>query len=137
MKTKYRLKSKKCLPDGVRRIATEQLDRAIYQLIDSKEPRDEAVHDTRKVRLVEYEIQMPTTLTAGPTTFKIMNKGQTDHNIAIENGAKREMDAVLKPGETGTLKIDLIDLKPGEYYVWCPVGSHEAYGMSLDLTVTE
>jgi len=87
-----------------------------------------------EVKLVEFEIQMPTELPAGATTFNITNAGQTEHNIAISNGINEEMQELLEPGES---KKWTLNLKPGDYYVWCPVGSHESYGMSLDLKVTE
>jgi len=31
----------------------------------------------------------------------------------------------------------ILDLMPGSYEVYCPVGNHEAQGMVVELTVTE
>lgn len=64
----YRLASNEAVPDGIRRIATEQLDKALAQLEaldpDSADTADEAIHDARKrfkkvravLRLVRDEI---------------------------------------------------------------------------------
>ena len=59
----YRLEAEELFPQGVRRIAREQLDRAVEQLTEA-EDRDEAVHEARKhfkkiravLRLVRDEI---------------------------------------------------------------------------------
>ncbi len=64
LKTSYRLKAYETLPAGIKRIALEQIDRALVQLINSPRGRDEAVHDARKcfkktravLRLVRDEI---------------------------------------------------------------------------------
>jgi uncharacterized cupredoxin-like copper-binding protein len=62
---------------------------------------------------------MPTTLAAGPTTFKVTNTGNKKHDFRIEgNGIKEKLKSNLKQGESGTLQVDL---KPGKYKVYCPV----------------
>ncbi|NIR50351.1 hypothetical protein GWO43_17745 [candidate division KSB1 bacterium] len=60
----YRLDDQETLPDGITRIATEQVGRALGQLTTGVDDRDEAVHDARKclkkvravLRLVRDEI---------------------------------------------------------------------------------
>lgn len=87
-----------------------------------------------EVRLSEYAIQMPQTLPAGPTTFAIRNEGQKSHSFRIEGpGIEGSSVAVLRPGETANLQITL---QPGEYKVYCPIGSHSAKGMTMKLTVS-
>ena len=38
----------------------------------------------------------------------------------------------LSAGEKGTLEVDLV---PGKYEVWCPVGNHKERGMDTSITV--
>lgn len=94
----------------------------------------EAVEATEvEVGLREWAIDMPTELPAGPTTFVVTNIGDFDHNIAIEGqGIERVFDANLAPGETMEMTVDLV---PGNYYVYCPIGTHAAQGMELTLVV--
>lgn len=87
------------------------------------------------VVLVDGEIEMPDTLPAGPTTFEVVNNGQMLHNLEIEGqGIEVMLDRDLNPGETGTMEVDL---QPGEYVAYCPVGDHRERGMEMALTVTE
>lgn len=86
------------------------------------------------VKLSEFTIEMPTTLPAGPTTFNVTNIGKLPHNIEIEgNDIEVELESDLGSGESGVLQVDLT---PGTYKVYCPVGNHEGRGMVLELTVS-
>jgi hypothetical protein len=87
------------------------------------------------VGLSNFVIEMPDTLPAGPTRFAITNNGQAPHNFVIEgNGQSRRLANNLQPGQSGFLNIDLA---PGTYTIFCPVGegAHRAQGMELALTV--
>ncbi len=65
--TSYRLMPDESIPAGIKRIAQEQADRALGQLVDLSNNRDEAIHDARKcfkkiratLRLVRDEIGEP------------------------------------------------------------------------------
>jgi len=86
-----------------------------------------------EVKLTEYKIEMPTSVSAGTTTFKVTNTGDETHGFEIEgNGIEVALKPRLKKGESGSLQVDL---KPGTYKVYCPVLGHKRRGMSLDLTV--
>lgn len=88
---------------------------------------------TVDVRLTEFSIAMPATIDAGSTTFKVTNAGSAVHNFVVSlNGVDRKFDANLNPGETKTLQLDL---QPGTYTIYCPVGSHKDKGMQVDLVV--
>ena len=88
-----------------------------------------------EVTETEFAIEMPDTLPAGPVTFRVTNAGTIEHNFEVEGqGIEEELPANLQPGESGTLEVDL---EPGTYEVYCPVGNHEAQGMRVELTVTE
>jgi len=86
-----------------------------------------------EVHLTEYAVAMPTTLPAGPTTFAVHNDGHKTHSFKIEGpGIDELLSKPVRPHETGTLQVTL---QPGEYKVYCPIGSHSAKGMTLTLAV--
>ncbi len=88
-----------------------------------------------QVELIAYEIRMPAQLPPGPTEFVVTNIGELPHNFEIEGqGIEREFEEDLQAGETRTMQVDL---QPGEYRVYCPVGNHAERGMEMTLTVTE
>lgn len=91
---------------------------------------------TVNVILKEFTIDMPSTVAAGPTMFRVKNSGDIDHNFEIEGqGIEKKFDHALEPGASLSLTVDL---KPGTYTVYCPVGNHaNARGMKTSLTVTE
>jgi len=84
--TSYRLRTDEALPVGIKRIAVEQVERAIWQLTTPKNDRDIAVHDARKcckktravLRLVRDEI--------GQDTYRREN--------ALYRDAARELSAL-------------------------------------------
>ena len=93
-----------------------------------------APDNTVNVSLSEYKIDMPATVPAGPTIFKVSNVGEKTHTFKIEgNGLEEKLKENLKKGTSGTMQVDL---KPGTYKVTCPVMGHNHKGMALDLTVT-
>ena len=109
--------------------------------VSSQEPGDTkmaaAMPETEKgsveVKLTEYKIEMPASVGAGVTTFKVTNAGEETHGFEIEgSGIEKALKPRLKKGESGSLQVDL---KPGTYKVYCPVLGHKRHGMSLDLTV--
>ena len=88
-----------------------------------------------EVGLIEYEINMPASIPAGPTTFEVTNNGTAPHNFEIEGqGIERVFEVNLQPGETQTMEVDLV---VGSYTVYCPVGNHRQMGMELQLNVTD
>jgi uncharacterized cupredoxin-like copper-binding protein len=87
-----------------------------------------------EVHLHEYAVEMPKTLPAGPTTFVVHNDGKKTHSFKIEGpGIDQILAQPVDPQTTGELKVTL---QPGEYKVYCPIGSHEVKGMKTTLTVT-
>src|SRR5262245_38808518 len=96
-------------------------------------PAVKAADNTVNVTLSEYKIDMPTTLPAGPTTFKVTNTGSKKHTFKIEgNGIEEKLKSDLKERESGTIRVDL---KPGTYKVTCPVMDHTDKGMALEIKV--
>ena len=97
-----------------------------------------------EVSLTEYDIQMSnplyaieelTSFPAGSQTFRVTNNGTTEHNFEIEGqGIEEVFETSLSPGVTQTMQLNL---EPGTYEVYCPVGNHREQGMEMQLTVTQ
>jgi uncharacterized cupredoxin-like copper-binding protein len=100
----------------------------------SAEPQTDKAAGTVDVHLSEYAVQMPQTLPAGPTTFVVHNDGKKVHSFRIEGPGLSEI--LAKPVEPQMTESLQVTLQPGEYKVYCPVGSHENKGMKTTLKVT-
>ena len=88
------------------------------------------------VGLTEFAIAMPNALPAGPTRFSIHNNGTAPHSFVIEGqGIEKKLANNLQPGQSAFLNVDLA---PGTYTIYCPVGegAHRAKGMEVQVTVT-
>ena len=106
---------------------------ALTTAVRSQEPPQKDAAPV-EVHLSEYAIDMPHTLPAGPTTFVVHNDGKKTHSFKIEGpGIDELLSAPVKPKKSGNLQVTLL---PGEYKVYCPIGSHEPRGMKMTLTVT-
>jgi plastocyanin len=85
------------------------------------------------VRLSEYSIEMPDTLTAGMHSFTITNAGTIKHNFAIEGpGVMQKLASDLMRGDSAPMTVNL---QKGIYTVYCPVDGHRGRGMSRTITV--
>ena len=85
------------------------------------------------VSLTEYAIAVPSSLPAGTVTFSVTNDGSVTHSFEVEGaGLEEVLEVPLEPGETGTLTVDLA---PGTYEVYCPIGNHASEGMRSEVTV--
>jgi plastocyanin len=71
---------------------------------------------------------------AGSVTITMDNPSgdQMPHAIAIEGEGVDQDGEVAQPGGTSTVTVDL---KPGKYTFYCPVGQHRQNGMEGTLTV--
>jgi plastocyanin len=72
------------------------------------------------------------TVAAGEVTITATNDGATLHNLEVEGNGVEEITDDLDPGQSGELKLDL---EPGEYEIYCAIGTHAAQGMEGTLTV--
>jgi plastocyanin len=75
----------------------------------------------------------PTDLTAqaGEVSIELVNESSVPHAIEVEgNGVEEESETVTGANTTLT-----VELEPGEYELYCPVGDHQAQGMDGTLTV--
>jgi uncharacterized cupredoxin-like copper-binding protein len=109
---------------------------ALSAAFAAEDPKTDPGAGKVTVRLSEYKVDLPATLPAGPTTFLVRNVGEKTHSFKIE-GPGITTDTLLAkpvpPDSTAELQVTLV---PGEYKVYCPIGSHEGKGMVRKLTVT-
>ncbi len=85
------------------------------------------------VSLDDFVINMPDRLPAGATTFNITNVGERVHNLVIEGqGVEAALPQDLEAGQSGSMTVELA---PGEYTAYCPVGQHADRGMMMTLIV--
>jgi plastocyanin len=90
--------------------------------------------ETVDVSLTDFAIDPPNpTVPAGTVTFAVANDGATVHNLEIEGtGVEAELEPDLQAGDSGELTVDL---QPGTYEYFCPIGNHAEMGMDGELTV--
>jgi plastocyanin len=69
---------------------------------------------------------------AGTITFLARNDGAISHDFAIQGQGVAHKIALLKPGHTASLTVDL---QPGTYTYTCTVPGHALLGMKGTLTV--
>ncbi|MHB9026065.1 MAG: cupredoxin domain-containing protein [Armatimonadota bacterium] len=88
------------------------------------------------VEMTEFAFTItPERVPAGDVIFNVRNTGNTVHVFEIEGqGIERETPR-MQPGERTTLQVE--NMRPGTYEVYCPVGNHEERGMRTTFIVTE
>ena len=86
---------------------------------------------TVQVTESEFKIVLaPSSLKAGPVTFKVTNSGAIPHDLAIVGGAKTSL---IKPHGSATLTTTL---KTGPIELYCSVPGHKAAGMDVKTKVS-
>ena len=68
----------------------------------------------------------------GPVTFKMQNKSQVPHDLAVQGPGVSGKTPIVSNGGTGQFKATL---KPGTYTYFCTVDGHRAAGMQGKLVV--
>lgn len=90
---------------------------------------------TVEAKLSEWKIELSaSTVPAGPVTVTATNAGSIPHALELEGQGIEQKTDLIQPGSTATLTVNL---KPGSYEVYCPVGetSHKKLGMETQLKV--
>jgi plastocyanin len=72
------------------------------------------------------------TATAGSVEIDFANKSQLPHAVEIEGNGVEETTETVTGEDAPPLTVDL---KPGTYEFYCPVGDHRAAGMEGKLVV--
>lgn len=118
---------------------------------------EDAAADGLPIELGEWFVSEPDGITAGSTTFALMNVGENPHAFAIAKGTSYEdlpqkdngavdQEALgddfigsadnIDPGGSGSITFDL---EPGDYVFFCPIefgpNSHAAAGQVLSVTI--
>lgn len=69
---------------------------------------------------------------AGPVTIVMANPSSVPHAIGVKRDGLDEQGEEVGRGERSTVSVELA---PGSYTFYCPVGSHEQAGMRGTLEV--
>jgi plastocyanin len=69
---------------------------------------------------------------AGAVTIHVVNDGSFGHALELEGNGVEEKTETLGSGDSADLTVDL---QPGTYELYCPIGNHRAMGMEATLTV--
>jgi uncharacterized cupredoxin-like copper-binding protein len=89
---------------------------------------------TVKVSETEYKLDPsdPKVAKSGVVAFEATNDGKIDHALEIHWPEGEVETEPFPPGESRTIKIEL---EPGRYEWYCPVGDHKDRGMKGEITV--
>jgi uncharacterized cupredoxin-like copper-binding protein len=81
-----------------------------------------------QVALRDFALEPPNLeVDGGTVTLTVVNDGQTTHALEVEGDGVEEETALLEPGESAELTVELAK---GEYEMYCPVGNHRGQGMA-------
>jgi plastocyanin len=99
-------------------------------------PTTEGVGTVVTVEMTDFALALSQpTFTPGTYTFRASNEGQAPHTISI-NGPGVEDQTAGGPARPGQEVEMTVTLQPGTYEIWCPVGNHQALGMTSTFTVS-
>jgi hypothetical protein len=87
---------------------------------------------TIDVALDDFSIEGDLVAPAGSVRLNAVNVGVIPHNVGLRGGP---ISAELRPG--GSTELDLGDLAPGTYELYCDVADHVEQGMVATLVVTD
>jgi len=97
---------------------------------------DAATASSLTVRLSEWKVEpSQRTVPTGEVEINVKNSGTIPHTLEIEGqGIEKEL-APINAGATGKLRINL---PPGTYELYCPIGdgAHKKMGMIAHIEVT-
>lgn len=88
-----------------------------------------------KAELREWKISLNSpSVSSGRVTIEVHNSGAAAHSFEIEGNGIEQRTRPVAPDSTVTLSLEL---KPGKYDIYCPLGSglHKKMGMTASLAV--
>ena len=89
------------------------------------------VGSTVDVTLGEYVIRGDLTAPAGEVRLRAFNQGGINHNVGVRGG---HISNDLHPGAETT--VDIGNLVPGTYQLYCDIADHAQRGMVANLVIT-
>lgn len=92
----------------------------------------EAAPQTISWELSEFSIDGPAQISSAPTSFQVVNVGGQIHNLVIEETGQSSPD--LAGGESAVMNVG--DLQPGTYTIFCSIAGHREAGMETQLVVS-
>ena len=84
-----------------------------------------------ELELFEFGISGDLEMPSGPITLSATNTGGIPHNVGVRGVA---ISNEIGPGDS--LELELGELAPGQYELYCDIVGHEDAGMVADFTVT-
>jgi plastocyanin len=88
------------------------------------------------VRLTESEFKIdPAQLQvtkSGVVEFQVQNGGKVTHALEVEGKGARKQTGDIPAGASASIQVEL---DPGSYELYCPLGSHRRKGMSASVNV--
>jgi plastocyanin len=95
----------------------------------------EGVGNVVTVEMTDFALALSqSAFTPDTYTFRASNEGQAPHTISI-NGPGVEDQTAGGPAQPGQEVELTVTLQSGTYEIWCPVGNHQALGMTSTFTV--
>ncbi len=108
---------------GVAAVAITQGDSAVSAPVST----------TLNISLQEFSLTGDLTAPAGNVSLLTSNKGSMIHNVVSDKLGKKSADV----GAGGTTQLDLGNLTPGTYEIYCDIPGHKTAGMVATLTITD
>ncbi len=104
----------------------------IIGIVAVSDPVEQSISSTLDITTREYSIGGNLTAPAGEVTLRIANAGTLEHNVGI-----KELGLISgTAGPGGTVELNLGELAPGTYQMFCDIDGHESSGMVNTLTIT-
>jgi uncharacterized cupredoxin-like copper-binding protein len=129
----------KITPTSVLRLLVVTFLAALLAACSSNQPGSVASGDkvarSSTINVVSEDLQFSldsTQVSAGTVTFVVKNEGDMPHDFAMDVNGEEHKTAMIHPGETETL---IVDLRPGTYSYKCTVPGHALLGMRGTITV--
>lgn len=90
--------------------------------------------ETLSVRETEYKLDPldAQVSESGVIELDVSNDGSIVHSLAVEGPDGESETDLIESGDSASLKVDL---PPGEYAWYCPIGNHRELGMDGTITV--
>lgn len=102
----------------------------------AKSEGGEAGPNLHVIQIVEkdFSIQAPEgSAQAGTFDIQATNEGKTVHNLVVKGPGVDEHTPDIAPGKEAGIQVEL---KAGEYELYCSIPGHKAAGMDAKLTVS-